>query len=122
QLHELWTAAQQAPAKYRCMQELFEAQVERTPDALALVFDNQRLTYREVNARANQLAHYLQKRGVGPEVPVGVCLHRSAEMIVALLAILKAGGPYVPLDPGYPADRLGFMLEDSRMPLLLTGK
>jgi amino acid adenylation domain-containing protein len=86
------------------------------------VFDNERLTYREVNAHANQLAHYLRKRGVGPEVPVGVCLSRSAKMIVTLLGVLKAGGAYLPLDPGYPAERLAFMLGDARVPLLLTEK
>ena len=117
-----WNSAKSEQATDRCMQQLFEAQAEQTPDAMALVFANQRLTYRELNARANQLAHYLRKHGVRPETPVGVCLERSAEMIVALLGILKAGGAYVPLDPGYPAERLAFMLADSRVPVLLTEK
>lgn len=103
-----------------CMQQLFEAQAARTPDQLALVGGEQSFTYGELNKRANQLAHGLQKAGVGPEIPVGVCLERSAEMIIALLGILKAGGAYVPLDPHYPAERLNFMLTDSRVPLLIT--
>ena len=100
--------------------ELFEAQAARTPDAVALVFEDKQLTYRELNRRANQLAHYLRKRGVGPEALVGVCMERSLEMVVGLLGILKAGGAYVPLDPGYPPERLAFMLEDSQVPWLLT--
>ena len=104
----------------KCIHELFEATVERTPEAVAVVFEGEQLTYRELNARANQLAHYLQERGVGPEVLVGICVERSLEMIVGLLGILKAGGAYVPLDPAYPFERLGFMLEDSSVPVLLT--
>ena len=103
-----------------CIHELFEAQVENTPDAIALVFEDQQLTYRELNNRANQLAHHLQKLGVGPDVPVGICLERSIEMVVGLLGILKAGGAYVPLDPDYPKERLAFMLDDSRASVLLT--
>ena len=105
-----------------CMHELFEAQATRTPDSIAVVSGAQSLTYRELNTRANQLAHHLQKLGVGPEVPVGVCLERSAELIVALLGVLKAGGAYVPVDPDYPAERAAFMLEDSNVPVLLTQK
>src|SRR5262249_52515968 len=103
-----------------CIHELFEAQVERAPEADAIIFEQQRLSYRELNARANQLAHYLRSIGVGPEWLVGVCLDRSAEMIVAVLGILKAGGAYVPLDPDYPTARLQFMLDDSQIPILLT--
>lgn len=103
-----------------CVHELFETQVERAPDAVAVVFENQRLTYRDLNARANQLAHYLQALGVGPEVLVGICVERSVEMIVGLLGILKAGGAYVPLDPTYPKERLAFMLKDTQTPVLLT--
>src|SRR5207237_572356 len=95
-------------------------QVQRTPEAPAIVFENQQLTYREVNCRANQLAHALQARGVGPEVLVGVCLERSLDLVVALLAILKAGGAYVPLDPTYPAERLAYMIQDAQLPLVLT--
>ena len=92
----------------KCIHQLFEAQVEKTPDAIAVVFEDQQLTYRELNRRANQLAHYLQKLGVGPEVLVGICVERSIEMVVGLLGILKAGGAYVPLDPSYPRERLSF--------------
>lgn len=104
----------------RCIHQVFEAQVERTPDAVALVFEDERLTYRELNGRANQLAHRLRKLNVGPEVPVGVCLERSPEMVIALLGILKAGGVYLPLDPAYPKERMTFMLEDSGVRVLLT--
>nr|QDA77045.1 polyketide synthase/nonribosomal peptide synthetase [Jahnella sp. MSr9139] len=104
----------------RCIHELFEAQVERTPDAVAVVFEGQELTYAELNRRANQLARHLQSLGVGPEVLCGLCVERSLEMVVALLGILKAGGAYVPLDPSYPRERLAFMLEDSRISVLLA--
>ena len=106
--------------KNQCLHQLFEAQVERTPDAVAVVLKEQHLTYRELNARANQLAHYLQALGVGPEVPVGICMERSLEMIVGLLSVLKAGGAYVPLDPSYPQERLAFMMQDSQVTVLLT--
>ncbi|MCF5653299.1 amino acid adenylation domain-containing protein, partial [Pseudomonas syringae] len=92
---------------------LFEAQVERTPDALAVVHGEQRLTYRELNEQANRLAHALRKQGVQPDSRVGICVERSAEMVVGLLAILKAGGGYVPLDPAYPVERIAYMLQDS---------
>ncbi|MBD2625733.1 non-ribosomal peptide synthetase [Trichormus variabilis] len=105
-----------------CLHQLFEAQVEKTPDAVAVVFDHQKLTYRELNTKANQLAHYLQKLGVKPEVLVGICIERSLEMVVGLLAILKAGGAYIPLDPAYPKERLGYMLADSQLSVLLTQK
>lgn len=103
-----------------CVHELFEAQVERTPDAVAVVCGDRQLTYRELNARANQLAHCLRKRGVGREVLVGVFLERSPEMVVGVLGVLKAGGAYVPLDPRYPPARVAYMLKDSRARLLLT--
>ncbi|MBI3847817.1 MAG: amino acid adenylation domain-containing protein, partial [Planctomycetes bacterium] len=99
---------------------LFEAQVDRTPDAIALVFEHTSLTYRELDRRANRLAHRLHALGVGPESRVAIALPRSLEMVVALLATLKAGGAYVPLDPAYPAERLGFMLEDSGAAVLVT--
>ena len=104
----------------KCIHQLFEAQVEQAPDAVAVVFEGQQLTYRELNARANQLAHYLQVLGVGSEVLVGICVERSLEMLVGLLGILKAGGAYVPLDPMYPLERLAFMLEDASVSVLLT--
>jgi amino acid adenylation domain-containing protein len=104
----------------QCIPQLFEAQVELTPDVTAAIFETEQLTYAELNRRANQLAHHLRKRGVGPETLVGICLKRSLEMIVGLLGILKAGGAYVPLDPAYPTERLHFMLQDSGARLLLT--
>ncbi len=104
----------------KCIHQLFEQQVQRTPDALAVVFDNQQLTYQQLNCRANQLAHYLRSLGVKPDVLVGICIERSLDMVVALLGILKAGGAYLPLDPEYPQDRLSFMLEDAQVSLLLT--
>jgi amino acid adenylation domain-containing protein len=104
----------------KCIHQMFEAQVERTPDAVAVVCEDRQLTYRELDCRANQLAHYLSSLGVGPEVPVGICVERSLEMVVGLLAILKAGGAYVPLDPDYPTERLAYMLDDIQAPLLLT--
>ncbi|MGC2062824.1 MAG: condensation domain-containing protein, partial [Thermodesulfovibrionales bacterium] len=104
----------------KCIHELFEEQVEKTPDAIAVVFEDQQLTYRELNSRANQLANYLEKRGVEPEVLVGICVERSLEMLIGLLGILKAGGAYVPLDPSYPKERLGFMLEDTETSIILA--
>jgi len=105
---------------HSCIHQLFEAQVERTPESVAVVFDNKQLTYRELNDRANKLAHYLQGLGVGPEVLVGLCVERSEEMVVAMLGILKAGGAYVPLDPAYPAERLAFMVEDASLSIVVT--
>ncbi|OUL24268.1 hypothetical protein BV372_28980, partial [Nostoc sp. T09] len=101
---------------------MFEAQVEQTPNAVAVIFESQKLTYRELNTKANQLANYLKRLGVGPEVLVGICLERSLEMVVGLLGILKAGGAYVPLDPAYPQERLSFILDDTQTPLILTVK
>jgi amino acid adenylation domain-containing protein len=103
-----------------CIHDFFEEQVERTPEATALICGHESLTYRELNTRANRLAHYLRKQGVGPEVLVGVCLERSIEMLVGILGILKAGGAYVPLDPAYPKERLAAILEDAKAPILLT--
>ncbi|APR77528.1 Siderophore biosynthesis non-ribosomal peptide synthetase [Minicystis rosea] len=100
--------------------DLFEAQVDRTPDATALLFEGRETTYRDLDARANQLAHHLISLGVGPESRVGISLHRSPEMIVALLGTLKAGGAWVPLDPAYPRDRLAFMIADAGLSVLLT--
>lgn len=103
-----------------CVHQLFEAQVEKTPNAIALVFENQQLTYRELNNRANKIAHYLQQLGVKPDVLVGIYMERSLDMVIGLLGILKAGGAYVPLDPAYPQERLAFMLADAQVPLLLA--
>jgi amino acid adenylation domain-containing protein len=103
-----------------CIHQLFEAQVERTPDNIAIIFeDQQQLTYQELNSQANQLANYLQKLGVAPDVPVGIYLERSVAMVVGLLGILKAGGSYVPLDPSYPQDRLTYMLANSQVKVLI---
>ena len=104
----------------KCIHQLFEEQVQRTPDAIALVFEDQQLTYWELNACANQLAHYLQSLGVGPEALVGICVERSVSMVVGLLGILKAGGAYVPLDSTYPAERLQYMLDDAQVSVLLV--
>ena len=106
--------------KDSCIHELFEAQAARTPEAIAVEFGEKRLTYRELKGRANQLAHYLRRLGVGPRNLVGICLERSLEMIVGLLGILKAGCAYVPLDPLYPRERLAFMLDDAQCSILLT--
>ncbi len=103
-----------------CLHELFQQQVERTPQAVAVEFEGKRLTYAELNSRANQLAHYLRGKGVGPDTLVGVFMERSLEMVIALYGIVKAGGAYVPIDPEYPADRVAFMLEDAAVPVLLT--
>ncbi|MEH2088948.1 amino acid adenylation domain-containing protein [Nostoc sp.] len=103
-----------------CIHQLFELQVDSTPDAIAVVFENQQLTYYELNYRANQLAHYLRSLGIKPDVLVGLCVERSLEMVIGLLGILKAGGAYVPLDPEYPTDRLSFILEDAQVSVLLT--
>ncbi len=104
----------------KCFHQLFESLVEQTPDAIAVVFEDKQLTYRELNIQANQLAHHLQQMGVVPDFLVGICLERSIEMIVGLLGILKAGGAYLPLDPTYPQERLSFMLEDAQVSILLT--
>ncbi|MDZ7967877.1 MAG: amino acid adenylation domain-containing protein [Nostoc sp. DedSLP03] len=115
-----WNDTEVEYAQLLCIHQLFEAQVERTPDAVAVVFESEQLTYQELNARANQLAHYLRLMGVKPEVLVGICVERSLSMLIGLLAILKAGGTYVPLDPAYPKERLAFILENAQVPLLLT--
>ena len=115
-----WQGKQIEFPAHSCIHELFQQQVERTPGAPALVFDQQTLTYAELNARSNQLAQHLRKLSVGPEVLVGICMERSPLMVIGLLGILKAGGAYVPLDPVYPAERLRFMLEDAAAPLIIT--
>ena len=108
------------PLPCATLPELFEAQVERTPEAVALVFEGESLTYRELNARANQLAHYLRDQGVKPETLVGLCVERSLEMIVGLLGVVKAGGGYLPLEPSLPPERLALMLKDAKPRLMLT--
>jgi amino acid adenylation domain-containing protein/thioester reductase-like protein len=117
-----WNQTKAIYPKDKCIHELVEVQVEQVPDAVAVVFKDEQLTYQELNARANQLAHYLRKLGVKPEVLIGICTERSLDMIVGLLGILKAGGAYIPLDPAYPKERLASMLSDSQVRLLLTQK
>lgn len=117
---EEWKGAQSDCALNPCIHRLFENQVERTPDAVAVVFEEQQLTYAQLNLRANRLAHLLLKQGVQPDSLVGLCVERSLEMVIGVLGILKAGGAYVPLDPSYPSDRLAFMVEDAQLNLILT--
>jgi amino acid adenylation domain-containing protein len=123
ELHQLlteWNCAQADIPDEGSIHWLFEAQTERTPEAVALVFEDKPVTYRELNRRANQLAHHLRELGVGPEVLVGICVERSVEMVVGLLGILKVGGAYVPLDPDLPKERIAFLLNDAKVPLVLT--
>src|SRR5581483_4820153 len=120
QLLSAWNDTNADYSKGQCLHHLFAIQVEQAPDALAVVFEEEQLTYDELNARANQLAHYLQRLGVGPDTLVGIGMERSLEMIIGLLGILKAGGAYVPLDPAYPVERLAFMLSDAQAQVLLT--
>jgi amino acid adenylation domain-containing protein len=117
---QAWNATDTAYPQDQTIVSLFEAQVARTPENTAVVFEDQSLTYAALNARANQLAHLLIQQGVVADTLVGICVERSLEMVIGLLAILKAGGAYVPLDPRYPAERLAFMVQDSQVTLLLT--
>ncbi|MBI2948517.1 MAG: AMP-binding protein [Verrucomicrobia bacterium] len=120
QLLKEWNAGQAEAHADATLHELYEAQAERTPQAVAVVCESESLTYRALNQRANRLARHLRQCGIGPEVMVGLCLDRSLDLIVALLAILKAGGAYVPIDLSYPADRVAFILNDTQAPVLLT--
>ena len=115
-----WNRTDTDYPREECIQQLFEAQVERRGDAVAVVFGGQELSYKELNRRANQVAHHLRSLGVGPEVMVGVCMERAVEMVVGVLGVLKAGGAYVPLDPQYPKERLSFMIKDAGVQVLLT--
>ncbi len=117
-----WNNTQANYPQDKCIHQLFEEQVEKTPDAVAVIFENQQLTYQELNNRANQLAHYLQTLGVKPETLVGICIERSLEMLIGLLGILKVGGIYVTLDTEHPRNRLALMLSDSQISILLTQK
>src|SRR5439155_12269550 len=115
--HRRWLAACNGPraesSPEECVHHLFEAQAERTPDAVAVAFENTQLTYRQLDARATRLARSLRAEGVGPDTLVGLCVPRSPTLLVAMLAVWKAGGAYVPLDPSYPPSRLAFMLRDA---------
>jgi surfactin family lipopeptide synthetase C len=115
-----WNGNRREYPRDKCVHQVFEEQAERAPDSIALIFEDKAFTYGELNARANQLAGYLRRMGVGPETLVGICMERSMEMLVGMLGILKAGGAYVPLDPNYPEERLGFMLQDCGMQILLA--
>jgi amino acid adenylation domain-containing protein len=115
-----WNATEAEYPQDKCVHELFEEQVEQKPGAAAVVYEDEQLSYGELNQRANRLAHYLRELGVGPDKRVAICVERGLEMIVGLLAVLKAGGAYVPLDPAYPAERLRYMVEDSGPEVLLT--
>ena len=115
-----WSGSGQTALVDRCVHRLFEEQAAETPGAVALVYEGQKINYRELNERANQLAHYLQNLGAGPEMRVALCMDRGPEMIIGLLAVLKAGGAYLPLDANYPTERLTFMLEHAQATLLLT--
>jgi non-ribosomal peptide synthetase component F len=119
---EAWNRTDAAYPREACVHELFEAQAQRTPDAIAVAIDETCVTYGDVNRRANQLAAHLRGRGVQPDTRVGICLEPSLEMVVGVLAIMKAGGAYVPLDPAYPAERLTYMIADSGVTQLLTDR
>ena len=119
-LLEEWNATEAPYPDQLCIHQLFEEQVARAPEAVALVFEDEALSYGELNAHSNRLAHHLIALGVRPDDRVAICVERSFEMVVGLLAILKAGGAYVPLDPAYPAERLGFMLADAEPRVVLT--
>ncbi len=117
-----WNATEEIYPDTKCIHHLFEAQVEKNPEAIAVAFEQQQLTYAQVNASANRVAHELRQSGVGPDVLVGIYVERSVEMVIGLLGILKAGGAYVPLDPAYPPERLAHMISDAQMPVILTQK
>ncbi|MEI2583975.1 non-ribosomal peptide synthetase, partial [Scytonema sp. PRP1] len=117
-----WNNTTKEYPKDKCIHQLFEEQVERSPSSVAIVFEEEQLTYQQLNARANRIAHYLQSLGVGSEVLVGICVERSVEMVVSLLGILKAGGAYLPLDSALPKENLAFRLIDAQVPILLTQK
>ncbi len=115
-----WNSTGKAYPTNQCLHELFEAQVDRIPNSVAVICGNRQLSYREIEEQSNRVAHYLRKSGVKPDVAVGICLHRCTELVVLILGILKAGGAYVPLDPEYPEARLGLMLRDAQIPILIT--
>ena len=109
QILEEWNRTEKDYPGERCLHELFEGQAKRSPEAIAVASGDEQVTYRELNERANRLAHYLMRLGIGPEQVVGICLERSVELVTSLLGVLKAGGAYLPLDPDYPGERLEFV-------------
>ena len=115
-----WNQTEAEYPRHFCLHDLFAQQAKQTPEWTAVVCGKQQITYGELNARSNQLAHYLRNHGVGPEVLVGLFLDRSVDTLVGLLGILKSGGAYVPLDPAYPKDRIAFILQDAKAAFLLT--
>ncbi len=115
-----WNQTQTTFEKLACIHQLFETQAQQTPDAIAIADSHQQLSYQKLNKTANQLAHYLQKQGVKPEQTIGICLERSCEMVIALLAVLKLGATYIPLDPAYPKDRLNFIIDNAQISLIIT--
>jgi amino acid adenylation domain-containing protein len=117
-----WNATEKESPGERCLHEIFAEQAGRTPDVIAVAYGEEQISYSELEAKSNQLGHYLREKGVRPDVVVGLCVERSVEMIVGLMGILKAGGAYLPLDPGYPPERLRYMLEDGQSPVLITQK
>ncbi|WP_340613220.1 AMP-binding protein, partial [Xenorhabdus thailandensis] len=121
-LLETWNATENPYPDPLCVHQLFEQQVEKTPEATALVYEEQTLSYAELNARANRLAHQLMTLGVVPDQRVAICMARSPAIVVALLAVLKAGGAYVPLDPAYPGERLAYILNDTAPSVVLAMK
>ncbi|HYO52246.1 non-ribosomal peptide synthetase, partial [Archangium sp.] len=121
QVLEEWNATEE-PVREACLHELFEEQARRTPDGVAVSFEGKQLTYQQLECHANQLAHCLRERGVGPDVVVGLCMERGVELVVGMLGILKAGGAWLPLDPAQPMERLGYMLSDTRARVLVTQK
>ncbi len=125
ELHQLlidWNETKADYPREHCIHDLFEAQAKLSPDAIAVSYENEQLTYDQLNRKVNQLAHYLRGQGVAPEVLVGICVERSLEMIIGILGILKAGGAYLPIDPGYPKDRIAFMIEDACPLVILIHK
>jgi non-ribosomal peptide synthetase component F len=115
-----WNDTKSSYPEDKLIHQLFEEQVIKTPNNVAVVYEDHELTYQQLNEKANQLAHYLRSLGVGPDTLVAIAVERSLEMIIGLLGILKAGGAYVPLDPSYPSERLQFMLEDTNASVLIT--
>ena len=122
QILEEWNRTEKDYPGERCLHELFEGQAKRSPEAIAVASGDEQVTYRELNERANRLAHYLMRLGIGPEQVVGICLQRSVELVTSLLGVLKAGGAYLPLDPDYPGERLEFMLRDAAAEVLITDR